>query len=123
MNELRFFADHCVSNYIIQALGDRGCDVFRLKDHIPRNSPDARVIEKAQQLDAILFSLNGDFAEIVDYSPSDYKGIIALQVKNHPEIIPRMMERLFDYLSVHPHMKHYEGKLFVVEAHRIRIRE
>ena len=65
MNKLRFFADHCVSNYIMRAL----------------------------------------------------------QVRNHPEIIPQMMEKLSGYLSGHPHMKHYEGKLFLVEAHRIRIRQ
>ena len=123
MNKLRFFADHCVSNYIMRALRDRDYEVFRLKDHIPQDSPDGIVILKARQLGAILLSLNGDFADIVTYPPSDYKGIIALQVRNHPEIIPQMMERLSGYLSDHPHMKHYEGKLFLVEAHRIRIRQ
>ena len=123
MNKLRFFADHCVSNYIMRALRDRDYEVFRLKDHIPQDSPDGIVILKARQLGAILLSLNGDFADIVTYPPSDYKGIIALQVRNHPEIIPQMMEKLSGYLSGHPHMKHYEGKLFLVEAHRIRIRQ
>jgi len=69
------------------------------------------------------FSLNGDFADIVTYPPSDYKGIIALQVANHPEIIPQMMKRLRMYLSAHPEMEHYEGKFILAEAHRIRIRE
>ena len=122
MNKLRFFADHCVSNYIMGALRDRDHEVFRLKNHIPQDSPDGIVILKARQLGAILHSLIGDFADIVTYPPSDYKGIIALQVRNHPEIIPQMMERLSGYLSDHPHMKHYEGKLFLVEARRIRIR-
>ncbi len=45
MNELRFFADLCVSNYIIQALGDKDRDVFKLKDNIPQNSPYERVDE------------------------------------------------------------------------------
>ena len=31
--------------------------------------------------------------------------------------------RLVIYLSSHPEMSHYKGKLFLVEAHRIRIRE
>ena len=123
MNKLRFFADHCVSNYVIRALRDRDYEVFRLKDHIPQDSPDAFVISKALQLGAILLSLNGDFADIVTYPPSEYKGIVALQVRNHPEIIPQMMERLNGYLSGHPHMNHYEGKLFLAEVHRIRIRQ
>ena len=67
-------------------------------------------------------SLNGDFADIVTYLPSSYKGIIALQVRDHPEVIPALMRRLMTYLSMHPGMSDYEGQLFVVEAHRIRIR-
>ncbi len=78
---LRFFADHCVSNFIVRTLEDVGYDVFRLRDYIPTDSPDPDVIGKVQELDAILVSLNGDFANIVTYPPSKYKGIIALQVR------------------------------------------
>jgi len=41
-----------------------------------------------QFIDAILLSLNGDFADIVNYPPKNYKGIVALQVRNHSEILP-----------------------------------
>ena len=88
---LKFFADHCVSNSVIQYLRDAGHEVLRLKDHMPTDSPDSVVISKAYELDAILVSLNGDFADIVTYPPEQYKGIIALQVRNHPEVIPQLM--------------------------------
>jgi predicted nuclease of predicted toxin-antitoxin system len=120
---LRFFADHCVSNFIIQTLRDADHKIFRLKDHIPADSADSIVISKAQELDSILISLNGDFADIVAYPPAHYKGIIAIQVRNRPEIIPQLMSRLKDYLSAHPDMNHYKGKLLQVEVHRIRVRE
>lgn len=94
-----------------------------MRDHLPTDAPDALVIEKAQEVDAILISLNGDFADIVTYPPTEYKGIIALQVRNHPKILPNLMERLKDYLSANDNMQHYMGKLFVVEGHRIRVRE
>jgi len=55
---LRFFADHCVSNYIIKTLRDEGHEVLRLKDHVPADSPDSVVIAKAQELNSILISLN-----------------------------------------------------------------
>jgi predicted nuclease of predicted toxin-antitoxin system len=119
---LRFFTDHCVANSVIQALRDRGHDVLVLKKHIPQDSDDPLVIAKAQELDAILVSLNGDFADIATYPPSQYKGIIALQVRNHPEVIPSLVQRLIDYLADHPEMSGYQGRLLVVEAHRIRIR-
>ncbi len=121
--KLRFFADQCISNYIIQALRDAGYEVFRLKDHIPPESADSVVISKAQELDSLLISLNGDFADIVTYPPAHYKGIIALQIGNHPEVVPQLIRRLEDYLAGHPEMAHYKGKLFLAEVHRIRVRE
>lgn len=119
---LRFFADHCVSNFIIQSLRNEGHHVFRLRDHIPPDSADPVVISKAEELDSILISLNGDFSDIVAYPPARYKGIIALQVRNHPEVIPELMTLLIAYLSTHPQMDHYKEKLLLIEPHRIRIR-
>lgn len=120
---LRFFADHCISNSMIQALRDAGYEVFRLRDYLSTDSSDSAVISKAQELNSILVSLNGDFADIVLYPPTNYKGIIALQVRNHPEIIPQLMEVLENYLSSHTDMVNYKGKLLLVEVHRIRVRE
>lgn len=121
---LRFFADHCISNSVIEILRDAGHEVLRLRNHIAPDSPDPAVISKAQELDAVLISLNGDFSDIVTYPPEKYKGIISLQVRNHPEIILQIMLRLTDFLSSHPDKEYYMymGKLFLAEVHRIRIR-
>jgi predicted nuclease of predicted toxin-antitoxin system len=120
---LRFFADHCVSNQIIDALREAGHEVVRLKDYLPTESPDALVIAKAQELDAILLSLNGDFADIVTYPPARFKGIVALQVLNHPEATQALIARLMTYFVIHPAQQYHRGKLIIVEAHRVRIRE
>lgn len=120
---LRFLADHCVPNSVIQTLREANYEVLRVKDVLPVESPDARVIAKAQEIGAILLSLNGDFADIVTYPPGSYKGIVALQVRNHPEILPPLMARLTTYLGTHPLVGHYRGKLLVVEVDRIRVRE
>ncbi len=119
---LRFFADHCVPGSVIQVLQQTGHKVFRLSDYMPRDSPDQLVISKAQELEAILVSFNGDFADIVTYPPARYKGIIALQVRNHPEIIPQLLDMLGAYLSTHDNMGHFSGKLLITEVHRIRSR-
>ena len=120
---LKFFADHCVPSSVIRSISDAGHEILRLKDHIPQDSPDTVVISMARDLEAILISLNGDFADIVTYPPQDYNGIIALQVRNHPQIIQEIVNRLLAYVSSHPDMSHYRGRLFLVEAHRIRTRE
>lgn len=119
---LRFFADHCVPRSVAQALRDAGHEVFILREHMPSNSDDALVIAKAQEIETVLVSLNGDFSNIVTYPPSRYKGVIALQVRDHPEVIPALMQRLINYLSAYPEMSDYEGRLLLAEVHRIRIR-
>ena len=42
---LRFFADHCISNFIIKTLQDAGNEVFRLRDY--HVSVQSRTIEPA----------------------------------------------------------------------------
>lgn len=103
---LRFFADHCIPNSVIRELINAGHEVLSLRDYIPIDSPDFVAIKKGQEINAILLSLNGDFADIVTYPPANYKGIIALQVRNHPEIISDLLDRLKDYLSKNNNMEH-----------------
>lgn len=120
---LQFLADQCVPTAVVEELRDAGYEVWYLRDHLPIESPDLVVISKAQELNALLISLNGDFANIFDYPPANYKGIIALQVRNHPEVLPQIVARLKNYLLTNPDVDHYKGKLFLVEVHRIRIRQ
>jgi predicted nuclease of predicted toxin-antitoxin system len=117
---LKLFSDQCVPAEISEILARAGHKVTLLRHTLPIKSPDADVIAKAQTLGAILVSLNGDFADIVDYPPSSYVGIVAIQLKNHPETIPTLMTRLIDFLNANPF---YHGKLIIVEPHRIRIRQ
>jgi predicted nuclease of predicted toxin-antitoxin system len=119
---LRFFIDQCVPRSVDEALRGAGYETEILREHIPPDSPDSKVIAYAQTIDAILVTLNGDFADIINYPPEKFGGIIALQVKNHPETLPVIIMRLLTYLSAHDRA-HFAGKLFLAEAHRIRIKE
>ena len=74
---LHFFSDHCVPTALLDALRARSQKVTRLMDVLPTNSPDPAVIAKAQELDCVLATLNGDFADIVAYPPADFGGIVA----------------------------------------------
>jgi predicted nuclease of predicted toxin-antitoxin system len=94
-----------------------------LPDHLPINAKDPDVIACAQSLEAVLVTLNGDFANMINYPPVRFCGIIALQVKNHPESLPAIVMRLLTYLGEHSEPEHWAGKLFLVEAHRIRVKE
>ena len=120
---LRFLADQCVPAEITNILRGHGHHVTLLREVLPIRAVDPVVIAKAQELGAILLSLNGDFADIVAYPPASYLGIVAIQLHNHPEIIPPLMDRLLLFLNTHPSQEFYHGKLFLVEVHRMRIRQ
>lgn len=120
---LRLFMDQCVPRSVTESLLNAGHAVDLLRNHLPINAKDPDVIACAQSLEAVLVTLNGDFADIINYPPADFGGIIALQVKNHPESLPAIIMRLLTYLGEHSDREHYVGKLLLVEAHRIRIKE
>lgn len=119
---MKFLADHCISNSVVQTLRDSGHEVLRLRDMLPVESEDSDVIAKAQEEGAILLSLNGDFADIVAYPPSKFEGIVTLQLRNRPSLTGTLMERLLAYVEQHPTQDHYRGKLIWGEPHRIRVR-
>jgi predicted nuclease of predicted toxin-antitoxin system len=119
---LRFLCDHCVPTDIAEALRHYGTDVLLVREVLPVRSPDPVVLAKAQEIGAILLSLNGDFSDIVAYPPRDSGGIIAIQLHNHPEVIPQVMDRLLALFREHPEQAYYAGKLILVEPHRIRVR-
>lgn len=119
---MHFFADPCVPESVAEALESKGHEVLRLRNQMATDAPDPDVIEQAQLLDAVLLSLNGDFSDIVRYPPSTYGGIISMQVRNRPEVLAQIMERLTRYLRDQSDREHYRGKLLPVEAHPIRVR-
>lgn len=119
---LRFFSDQCVPAQITETLRQHGHQITLLREVLPIRSPDSAVIAKAQELGAILLSLNGDFADIVAYPPANYVGIVAIQLHDHPEIIRQLMERLLAFLDGHPAQESYHGRLILVEVHPVRIR-
>ena len=119
----RFLGDQCVPAEITDILRRNGHQVTLLREVLSIRSLDPAVIAKAQEMGAILLSLNGDFADIVTYPPGHYLGIMAIQLHNHPEIIPQLMERLLAFLDGHPAQESYHGRLFLVEVHRVRIRQ
>lgn len=120
---LCFFSDQCVPAEITDILRRHDHQVTLLREVLPIRSPDSVVIAKSQEMGAILLSLNGDYADIVTYPPANYQGIVGLQLHNHPEIIPQLMEHLLAFLDANPAQEFYRGKLLLVEVHRVRFRQ
>jgi predicted nuclease of predicted toxin-antitoxin system len=119
---VKFFLDHCVPNLVAAMLAEATHEVVRLRDAMPTDSPDQAVLQRAGDLDAVLISLNGDFSDITAYPPANHHGVIALQVRNRPEAVGPIVERLLAYLRLHPDRREMDGRLLLVEAHRVQVR-
>ena len=117
-----FLADQCIPFSVIQSLKEADYRTTQVREVLPIRAPDPEVIEKAQELDSVLLSLDGDFADIVLYPPARFGGIITLQFHNHPEVIPSVVQNLLSYLRDYPDREDYRAKLLIIESHWIRIR-
>ncbi len=71
--------DHCVPRRYLGLLQAWGYDANAMTDHIPADAPDSDVIALAAELDAVLLTVDLDFANILDYPPADYGGIVVMR--------------------------------------------
>ena len=71
--------DNCVPRRYLRLLRGWGYDAALLSDHIPADAPDPDVIALAGQLDAVLLTVDLDFANILDYPPENYGGIAVMR--------------------------------------------
>lgn len=112
--------DQCVPRKFQKIIQSWGYEVDLLKQHIPPDSIDTEVMELAQELDAVLLTIDLDFANIIDYPPNDFEGIVVLRyaVENEDAVLKTLKQSLQDL---------YRDKLrqvlVIVEAKKYRIRE
>lgn len=111
--------DHCVPQRYLRLLQAWGYDAHLMTEHIPRDAPDSEVIALAVKLDAILLTVDLDFANILDYPPSEYQGIVVLRysIEDESQIDQTLKAAMADL-----YREGLRGVLVVVSAERYRIR-
>ena len=90
--------DHCVPQKYRRILQSWGYDVTLLKEHTNPDADDVDVIAIAQKLDSVLLTVDMDFANILDYPPQSYQGIIVIryQVLEEESAITTLKQTLLD---------------------------
>ena len=73
--------DQCVPLIFLKSLENWGYTVSYARDHIEPNADDEDVIALATKLDAVLVTIDKDFANVLDYPPAAYQGIIVLRYR------------------------------------------
>lgn len=111
--------DHCVPRRYLGLLRGWGYQASLISDHIPADSPDTAVIALAGRLDAALLTIDLDFANILDYPPADYGGIVVLRyhIQDEAELDTTLQSALADL-----YRDDLRGVLVIVSPGRYRVR-
>jgi predicted nuclease of predicted toxin-antitoxin system len=116
---MRFKVDENLHDDIAEALRSRGHDALTVHDQKMRGNPDSRLGEVCRAEGRAIVSLDLDFANVRDYPPSDYPGLIVLRLADQSR---RYVLRVFDSVLDLLDRETLAGSLWIVEEHRVRIR-
>lgn len=111
--------DHCVPRRYLRLLREWGYDATLMTEHIPADSPDTDVITLAGELDAVLLTIDLDFANILDYPPSSYSGIVVMRyhIQDEAELDHTLKSAMDDL-----YRDNLRGVLVIVSPGRYRVR-
>ena len=117
---MNFKIDENLPSEVADLLQRAGHQATTVPEQRLTGAADADLIGLCKSEGLTLITLDVDFADIRAYPPSEYPGIVVMrlshQEKNHVlETVPLFVQMI----SSEP----LEGRLWVVEEHRVRIRE
>jgi predicted nuclease of predicted toxin-antitoxin system len=116
---MQFRVDENLRDDIAEALRSRGHDTLTVHDQGMRGNPDTRLALVCRADGRAIVTLDLDFANIRDYPPQDYPGLIVLRLadQSRPYVL-RVFRSVLDLLD----REVLAGCLWIVEEHRVRIR-
>jgi predicted nuclease of predicted toxin-antitoxin system len=104
----------------VRLLNDAGHDAISVADQCLVGHPDYEIEQICRVEQRIIVMLDLDFADIRSYPPADYCGIVVLRSRSQAITeLRRLVNRVIKALDSRP----IHGKLWIVDEHRIRIRE
>ena len=115
---MRFKLDENLPAGAVRVLADAGHDVSTALQERLGGKPDSRVAETCKLEGRVLITLDNDFGNIQAYPPAEYSGLVVLRLAQQDKSnILSMLTRLVERFEREP----LSGRLWVVEAHRVRI--
>lgn len=117
---MKFKVDENLPVEISQILQEAGYKSSTVLDQKMGGKIDQKVIDLCRQEDRALVTLDLDFSDIRHYPPSQYNGIIVLKALDQSKKnVMKLTNQFIPLLKTEP----LKGQLWIVEMHRIRIRE
>ena len=116
---MKFKTDENLPVEVAATLRDAGHDAITVVEQHLGVRADQEVASLCQREDRVLVTLDTDFADIRIYPPQKFPGLIVLWLRRQdkPHVL-EVLRRLTPIFASEP----LEGRLWIVEEQRIRIR-
>jgi predicted nuclease of predicted toxin-antitoxin system len=116
---MRFKFDENLPSDLGSLLRGDGHDAHSVIDEDLRGATDPSIARVCQDERRILITLDLDFAQIKNYPPQDYYGIIVLRLaRQDRDTVLAIIPRVLELLQTEP----IAQRLWIVDDHRTRIR-
>lgn len=112
--------DHNVPAKFTRLPNEWGYAASRLTEHLEADADDVDVIVLAQHLDAALLTIDLDFANILDYPPARYGGILVMR---YPAVVEDAVTNTLHQALDDMYRDGLRGKLVIIEPTRYRVRQ
>ena len=103
---------------MLKQLGHEATDV---RDAGMRDAPDDIIAAYARDNHLVLIARDFDFADIRNYPPDDYAGIVVLQLHDDATA-PQVVKLLETFAQREAWLGQVSGRLAIVEVGRVRFR-
>ncbi len=118
---MKFLLDANMPRSAASLLRERGHEVEDVRDLLPNGAADAVVAAHAKLRRLILITRDFDFADIRNYPPGDFAGIIVLELPDDA-VAAQVNQTLVSFLSQPELLARLNGRLAIVELWRVRFR-
>lgn len=116
---MKFKLDENLPAGAAEVLADAGHDVSTALQEQLGGKPDSKIAETCKLEQRALITLDNDFGNIQAYPPAEHFGLVVLRLAQMDKVnILNVLTRLVERFKRDP----LSGRLWVVEAHRVRIR-
>jgi len=116
---MQFKIDENLHEEIAALLQSRGHDAKTVFDQKMQGSADEWIGEVCKRENRALVTLDLDFANVLDFPPGDYPGMIVLRLANQSRpYVSAMFVKVLDLLD----HEVLQASLWIVEETRVRIR-
>jgi len=117
---MRFKIDENLPVEVLGLLRNRGHEAMTVVDQRLGGSTDAAIASVCRSEQRILVTLDLDFSDIRTYPPAEYAGFVVLRLtRQDKRHLLEVLDRLGSMLAA----QSPEGRLWIVEDSRVRIRE